>query len=127
MTVRELLTTVDQLRPNAFTDGEKIRMLNTVEGRIYRDILQKYEGEEPVFGPFAEGQEERELAVPVPFTDVYVFYLASMMDFYNGDSGRYNDSMAMYNQAWEELQAYYLRTHTPRQTNLRGMIPERGW
>lgn len=127
MTVRELLTTIDQLRPNAFTDGEKIRMLNTVEGRIYKDILSGYEEEAPVFVPFAEGQEERELAVPVPFTDVYVYYLASMMDFYNGDSGRYNDSMAMYNQAWEELQAYYLRTHTPKQTNLCGMIPERGW
>lgn len=127
MKLRELLTTVDQLHPNAFTDGEKIRMVNTVEGRIYKDILSKYEGEEPVFVPFAEGQEERELAVPVPFTDVYVFYLASMMDFYNGDSGRYNDSMVLYNQAWEEFQAHYLQTHTPKQTNLCGMIPLRGW
>lgn len=67
MNLRELLTTVDQLRPNAFTDAEKIRMVNTVEGRIYKDILSKYEGEEPVFVPFAEGQEERELVVPVPF------------------------------------------------------------
>lgn len=44
MNLRELLTTVDQLRPNAFTDAEKIRMVNTVEGRIYKDILSKYEG-----------------------------------------------------------------------------------
>jgi len=81
MNLRELLTTVDQLRPNAFTDAEKIRMVNTVEGRIYKDILSKYEGEEPVFVPFAEGQEERELVVPVPFTNIYVYYLISMMDF----------------------------------------------
>lgn len=127
MTLRELFTTVDQLRPNAFTDAEKIRMVNTVEGRIYKDILSKYEGEEPIFTPFEEGQEERELAVPVPYTDVYVFYLASMMDFYNGDSSRYNDSMVLYNQAWNEFQAYYLQTHTPKQTNLCGMIPERCW
>lgn len=127
MTLRELFTTVDQLRPNAFTDAEKIRMVNTVEGRIYKDILSKYEGEEPIFTPFEEGQEERELAVPVPYTDVYVFYLTSMMDFYNGDSGRYNDSMVLYNQAWNDFQAYYLQTHTPKQTNLCGMIPERCW
>lgn len=127
MKLRELLTTVDQLRPNAFTDAEKIRMVNTVEGRIYKDILQKYEGVEPIFVPFEEGQEERELVVPVPFTDVYVYYLISMMDFYNGDSGRYNDSMVLYNQAWEEFQAHYLQKHTPKQTNLCGMIPLRGW
>lgn len=127
MYLRELFTTVDQLRPNAFTDAEKIRMVNTVEGRIYKDILSKYEGEEPIFIPFEEGQEERELAVPVPYTDVYVFYLASMMDFYNSDSSRYNDSMVLYNQAWNEFQAYYLQTHTPKQTNLCGMIPERCW
>ena len=127
MNLRELLVEVDQLRPNAFADAEKIRMVNTVEGRIYKDILSKYEGEEPVFVPFAEGQEERELVVPVPFTDVYVFYLISMVDFYNGDSNKYNDSMILYNDAWENYAAYYLQTHTPKQTNLCGMIPLRGW
>ena len=127
MNLRELLVEVDQLRPNAFTDAEKIRMVNTVEGRIYKDILSKYEGEEPVFIPFAEGQEERELVVPVPFTDVYVFYLISMVDFYNGDSNKYNDSMILYNDAWENYAAHYLQTHTPKQTNLFGMIPFRGW
>lgn len=127
MNLRELLVEVDQLRPNAFADAEKIRMVNTVEGRIYKDILSKYEGEEPVFVPFAEGQEERELVVPVPFTDVYVFYLISMVDFYNGDSNKYNDSMILYNDAWENYAAHYLQTHTPKQTNLCGMIPLRGW
>ena len=127
MNLRELLVEVDQLRPNAFADAEKIRMVNTVEGRIYIDILSKYEGEEPVFIPFAEGQEERELVVPVPFTDVYVFYLISMVDFYNGDSNKYNDSMILYNDAWENYAAHYLQTHTPKQTNLCGMIPLRGW
>ena len=117
MNLRELLVEVDQLRPNAFADAEKIRMVNTVEGRIYKDILSKYEGEEPVFIPFAEGQEERELVVPVPFTDVYVFYLISMVDFYNGDSNKYNDSMILYNDAWENYAAHYLQTHTPKQTN----------
>lgn len=127
MNLRELLVEVDQFRPNAFADAEKIRMVNTVEGRIYKDILSKYEGEEPVFIPFAEGQEERELVVPVPFTDVYVFYLISMVDFYNGDSNKYNDSMILYNDAWENYAAHYLQTHTPKQTNLCGMIPLRGW
>ena len=77
---------------------------------------------------FHFGEEERELAVPVPFTDVYLYYLAAMIDFYNGDSGRYNDTMVLYNQAWEDYAAYYRERYKPKQTNLTGMIPHgRRW
>lgn len=125
MTVRELFTTLDQTRPNAFTDGEKLHFLNTIEGRIYKEILNRAEGDESVFVPFQEGEEERELIVPIPYTDIYFYYLAAMIDFYNGDSGRYNDTMVLYNQAWDDYAAYYRQTHRPKQTNLTGMMPRR--
>lgn len=125
ITIREVLARVDTIRPNAYTDGEKIAMLNTIEGRIYTDILEQAEGFDKEFLPFREGEEERELMVPVPFTDVYLYYLAAMIDFYNGDSGRYNDTMVLYNQAWEDYAAHYRERHKPKQTNLTGMIPRR--
>lgn len=127
MTVKELFDTIDRMRPNAYTEMEKIAMLNTLEGRIYTEIINRAEGKDLFFHPFREGEEERELIVPVPYTNIYVFYLASMIDFYNGDSGRYNDSIVMYNQAWEDFAAHYRREHKPKQTNLTGMIPERWW
>lgn len=128
MTIRELLARVDTIRPNAYTDGEKIAMLNTIEGRIYTDILEQAEGFDKEFIPFQEGEEERELTVPVPYTDIYVFYLAAMIDFYNGDSGRYNDTMVLFNQAWEDYAAHYREWHKPKQVNLNGMIPHgRRW
>lgn len=126
MKVREVLATVDQLRPNAYTDEEKINMLNTIEGRVYTDIFQKAEGFEGEFIPFKEGQEERELAVPVPFTELYIFFLMSRIDFLNGDSGRYNDTMVLLQNAWDEYAAYYRENNKPKQTNLHGMIPH-GW
>lgn len=126
MKVREVLMTVDQLRPNAYTDKEKIDMLNTIEGRVYTDIFQKAEGFEGEFIPFEEGQEERELAVPVPFTELYTFFLMSRIDFLNGDSGRYNDTMVLLQNAWDEYAAYYRENNKPKQTNLHGMIPH-GW
>lgn len=126
MNVSEVLRKIDQLRPNAYTDPEKIELLNTVEGRVYTDIFQKAEGFEGTFIPFKEGQEERELAVPAPFTDLYFWYMASMIDLYNGDTGRYNDSIVMYNKAWDEYAAHYRENNKPKQTNLHGMIPH-GW
>ena len=128
MKLREILTTIDQIRPNAYTDAEKIALLNTIEGRVYTDIFQKAEGFEGEFAPFKEGQEERELAVPVPFTDLYIYYLASRIDYFNGDVDRYNDSMVLYNDAWDQYAAHCRENHKPKQTNLNGMIPHgRGW
>jgi hypothetical protein len=126
MKLREILTTIDQIRPNAYTDAEKIAMLNTIEGRVYTDIFQKAEEFEGAFIPFEEGQEERELAVPVPFTELYIFFLMSRIDFLNGDSGRYNDTMVLLQNAWDEYAAYYRENNKPKQTNLHGMIPH-GW
>lgn len=126
MKVREILAEIDLIRPNAYTDGEKIALLNTIEGRVYTDIYQKAEDFEGEFEPFTEGEEERELSVPVPFTDLYLYYIASRIDYFNGDVGRYNDSIVLYNDAWDMFAAYYRENHKPKQTNLHGMIPH-GW
>lgn len=126
MTARELLTTIDQMRPNAFTDGEKLQFLNTIEGRIYTEILNRAEGNDLTFVPFREGEEEKELIVKIPYTDIYIYYMAAMIDFYNGDSSRYNDTMVLFNNVWDEYAAYYRENNKPKQTNLHGMIPH-GW
>ena len=125
MTVKELFDLVDQIRPNAFTEREKLHFLNTIEGKVYREILEKAEKGAEEFLPFREGDEERELAVPIPYTDIYIYYLAAMRDFDNGDAGRYNDTMVLSNTAWNDYAAYYREKHRPKQTNLFGMIPER--
>ena len=126
MKLREILATIAQIRPHAYTDAEMIALLNTIEGRVYTDIFHKAEGFHEEFIPFQEGGEERELAVPVPFTDLYIYYLASRIDYFNGDVDRYNDSMVLYNKAWDDYAAYYRRNHMPKQTNLHGMLPH-GW
>ena len=127
MKVREILARIMQIRPHAYTDEEMIGMLNTIEGRVYTDIFQKAEGFDGEFIPFQEGEEERELAVPAPFDELYLFFLMSRVDFLNGDTGRYNDTMVLLQNAWNEYAAYYRENHKPKQINLTGMIPHRGW
>lgn len=128
MKLRELLAHVDTIRPNAYTDKEKIDMVNTIEGRIYEGIYKTKEGFDLTFVPFEEGGEERELSVQIPFTDIYVYYLASQIDFYNGDVDRYNDSIVLFHNAWDEFAAWHIANNKPKQTNLHGMIPHgRGW
>ena len=54
MTVKELFDLVDQIRPNAFTEREKLHFLNTIEGKVYREILEKAEKGAEEFLPFRE-------------------------------------------------------------------------
>lgn len=125
MTVREILTMADGIRPNAYEDREKIYWLNTIEGRIYKEILNVRDGYDDTFIPFEEGEEERELAIKVPYTDIYLYYLAAMIDIANGDSNRYNDTMVLFNTAWDDVAAYYRREYKPRVQKLKGMLARR--
>ena len=42
MTVQELLSYIDDIRPNAFTDGQKLIWLNELEARIQREVLPQF-------------------------------------------------------------------------------------
>lgn len=39
MTISELLAYVDDVKPNAFTEGQKLLWLNELEARIQRDVF----------------------------------------------------------------------------------------
>lgn len=43
MTINELLTEVDDLKPNQYDDKQKIRWINQVEGKIIKEILETHE------------------------------------------------------------------------------------
>ena len=69
MTIREVLARVDTIRPNAYTDGEKIAMLNTIEGRIYRLRISR----ENLF-PSKKERRSGSLRFPFP-TQTYMCFI----------------------------------------------------
>lgn len=54
---------------------------------------------------------DTELLVPDPYTDLYKYYLFSMIDFTNEEMDRYTNSMLMFNTSWQEFVNYWYRTH----------------
>ena len=56
--------------------------------------------------PVFDGWEGRDLGeallLPPAYEEVYVLWLLSQVDFYNGEWGRYNNSAARFNQAYAE-------------------------
>lgn len=99
MTVTEAIQRADSLRPNPFTEQEKFQWLSELDGKIAREILKKED-----FSPYAYSDDgTRELLADNAYTDIYLFYLCAMIDFFSRDYGEYNNSMLLFNSVFEQF------------------------
>jgi hypothetical protein len=51
----------------------------------------------------------KDLLVKHPYMDLYEYYLEAMIDYYNKEISNYENSMAMFNNTYEEFSSYYKR------------------
>ena len=119
MTLLEAINRIDVLKPNGYSQAEKIQWLSNLDGIVKREIIdthERNEGEEVVtFNDYTEETSlTTKLLVPAPYDDVYLRYLEMQIDYANGEYGKYNNSMAMYDTAYSTFQRYYNRTHMPK-------------
>ena len=76
------------------------------------------EPEKHGFTPYdPEKDMDTVLIVPEPYSGVYIKYLCAQVDYYNGESSRYANSMIMFNMALSAFADWYNRTHMPKQDN----------
>lgn len=113
MTIMEALHRIDTLKPNTLNQSEKIKWLSTLDGIIKTEIIDTHEGGE---GVIFNGYEEdinltTPLLVPAPYDEIYLFWLESKIDYWNGEIGKYNNSIEMYNVAYATYAKYYSRSH----------------
>lgn len=98
MTVSKATERADNLRPNPFTQEEKVKWLSEIEGKIFKEFLSDD------FSPIDYSKdEERELILEEEYQDVYLFYLVAMIDFFSRDYADYNNSMEMFNTAYDKM------------------------
>lgn len=115
MTIMGAINHVDAVKPNGYSQVEKIKWLSMLDGIVKREIIETHEGGEGV--SFKEYTEEtaltQELLIPHPYDEVYIRWLESQIDYANGEYGKYNNSITMYNTAFSAYEKYYNRTHKP--------------
>ena len=129
MTVGGVLALVDEIRPNQYDEKIKITWLSELEGRIFNDIILTHEHElveddegnmvEPTFLGYSEGSEDAELIAPDIYADLYRNYLLTQIDYSNGETDRYTNSMLMFNNSYSQFESWYNRTHKPISKPLR--------
>lgn len=113
MTIIEAISRIDTIKPNSYAQHEKVKWLSTLDGIIKAEIIDTHEGAENVtFDGYNEDTAlKTELLVPAPYDEVYLFWLESKIDYWNGEMGKYNNSVLMYNTAYSAYEKFYNRTH----------------
>ena len=116
MTLMEALHRIDTLKPNTHSQSEKIKWLSTLDGIIKKEIIDTHQGGESVaFNGYEEDTDLTTiLLVPAPYDEIYLFWLESKIDYWNGEIGKYNNSIQMYNEAFATFQKHYNRAHMPK-------------
>lgn len=115
MTISEAISRIDSVKPNSYSQSEKIKWLSTLDGIVKKEIIDVHEGGEGVkFNEYTDDTVlTTELLIPAPYDDVYLFWLESKIDYWNGEIGKYNNSIMMYNEAFSNYEKYYNREHMP--------------
>ena len=116
MTLMEALHRIDTLKPNTHSQAEKIKWLSTLDGIIKTEVIDTHQGGEGVI--FNGYEDDTDLTtillVPAPYDEIYLFWLESKIDYWNGELGKYNNSIQMFDEAFSTFQKYYNRTHMPQ-------------
>lgn len=115
MRIIDAVNRIDSLQHNTYTNADKVAWLSRLDSMVKKLIIDTHEGaEEVIFTGYNDSTDlQTELLVPEPFDEVYLRWLEAQIDYHNGEYGKYNNAIAMYNTAYEAYRNDYNRTHMP--------------
>ena len=116
VTIRDAIEQVDRLKPNQYTTDEKVRWLSVLDGQIWREAITQHDmPHDDTFSGYDVGSDmDTELLVQDPYAvDIYINYLQSRIDRENAEISKYNQSITMYNTAYNTWLNLLTRTYRP--------------
>ena len=109
MTINQVIEYVDRVKPNAFTNEDKCRWINTLEGLISQAIHNEDAPEYTL-----PDDAETPLLVDSPYDGIYHLYVSAMIDFYHREYDDYNNTILMYSSMLDEFKKWHIRNHMPK-------------
>ena len=115
MTIIEAINRADSLKPNTYTQCDKVKWLSQLDGTIKKEIIDTHEGAEGVVfeGYNDETPLDTVLLAEAPYDEVYIMWLEAQIDYENQEYKEYNNSKMMFNNSYNAFWRYYNRTHLP--------------
>ena len=105
MTRQDVLARVRETRPNEYQDEWALGLIDELEQRILRELMNGY--------LMPEAGEDL-VAVP-PYDGLYVDWIITNIDLANGEYDRYNNDLVMFNNKWDEYARYISRNYRREQ------------
>ena len=121
MTIIEAIGIINALKPNNYTELDKIGWLSEVEHMIKTNIIDTHEGgEDIVFNGYDQSTNtEIKLLISEPYDDIYIKWLEAKIDYHNAEYQKYNNSVTAFNNIYSAFERYYNRQHMPIQNKLK--------
>lgn len=115
MTIGEAIRRADEAKPNAIEKRDKVRWLSDVDETVYRKLIRTHRGGGALeFDGYTDQTPDDTLLFAVqPYDEMYVYYLMAQIDLWNNELDRYQNSQALYNQAYAEYANHYNRSILP--------------
>ena len=116
MKIIEAINRIDALNHNTYSETEKVNWLSRVDWMVKKHVIDTHEGaEEVTFTGYDDMTDlKTELLVPAPHDELYLRWMEAQIHYHNGEYGKYNNAIEMFNTAYEDYQKYYNRTHMPK-------------
>jgi hypothetical protein len=116
MTIAEVISKVDALKPNTYTPEDKVDWLSNLDARVKSQIIDTHEGGERIVfdGYDSLTDHDTELLVPAPYDEMYLRWLEAMIDYHNGEYRKYNNAIDMFNTSYNSYMCYYNRNTMPK-------------
>jgi hypothetical protein len=116
MKINEAINGIDTLNHNTYSEPEKVKWLSRVDWMVKKHVIDTHEGAEDVtFTGYDDMTDlKTELLVPAPHDELYLRWMEAQIHYHNGEYGKYNNAVEMFNTAFEDYKKYYNRTHMPK-------------
>jgi len=111
MTLGNLIKFVDEIKPNTFSNEMKTAWVNEVEGLVQTEVMLI--AVEDVIQYSYENNADTVLLAKPPHDKIYRAYLCALIDFANGEYGRYNNSIELFNNYYGEYMRWYALHYRP--------------
>jgi len=115
MRIQELLIEVDKRKPNSLTTEEKLKYLSRFDMMAVNDIFAHFENGTEEISPYTESDLNKELLIPAPWDEAYIYYMHSVIDRDNEETDLYNNDIALLNAVMDNLRTSWIRDHMPKQ------------
>ena len=115
MTIIEAINRLDSLKPNIYTQNDKILWLSKLDWMVKKQIIDTHENTGDVsFAGYTDDTDiNTELLVPAPHDEAYLRWLEAQIDYHNGEYDKYSNAIIMFNTEFEAYAAYYNQNHRP--------------